>query len=373
MKRILLYYVPNFHSVAIETICSEINKTGNKLIVLTQSPRGDLHDYLDKLGVENYSKAYTSGLSMLNYTRHFFYLLKFCRKHKIDTIWSHLSTCNFVSVFAQFFMRRKRVVIFRHHFHKIIKIEGLKAVNGNERKMTAIVNRLAKEIVVPSLEVKNGMVKYENVKEKKISILPYIYDFSKYGNPNAKNIQEIRESYPAKLLILTASRMIKMKRHALLMPVYQKLIADGLDIKVLLLDDGEERPVLEKFVMENQLQSRIYFLGLKKNIIDYLAAADLIVHPSATEASSSLITEAGLMNKPVIVCSEVGDFDQYIVHQKNGFLVKVNDESAQFENYIRWVYENPVESQKIGASLHRTVVEEFSASEKAILKYLAKA
>lgn len=79
------------------------------------------------------------------------------------------------------------------------------------------------------------------------------------------------------------------------------------------------------------------------------------------------------MNKPVIVCSEVGDFDQYIVHQKNGFLVKVNDESAQFENYIRWVYENPVESQKIGASLHRTVVEEFSASEKAILKYLAKA
>ena len=51
VKKILLYYVPNDHSVAIETLCSEINKTGSKLIVLTQSPKGDFHSYLDKLGV----------------------------------------------------------------------------------------------------------------------------------------------------------------------------------------------------------------------------------------------------------------------------------------------------------------------------------
>jgi glycosyltransferase involved in cell wall biosynthesis len=61
-----------------------------------------------------------------------------------------------------------------------------------------------------------------------------------------------------------------------------------------------------------------------------LSAADLIVHPSITEASSSLIKEAGLVNKPVIVCSGVGDFDQYIEHDKNGYLIKGDNEAAEF-------------------------------------------
>ncbi len=372
MKVALLYYVPNTHSVAIETLCSTINQTGNKLIVLTQAPRGVLHDYLDKLGVENHSKVYSSKISVINYIKHLFYLIKFCRIHRVDTIWSHLSTCNLVSVYAQLFLRRKRVVIFRHHFHKSIKTEGFKSANRNERIMTGIINRLAKEIVVPSLEVQNGMIEYEKVNANKISILPYIYDFSRYGIPDSQEVNKIRTQYSAKLLILTASRMIKMKRHSLLMPVYKRLVNDGLDIKVLLLDDGIERTALEQFVKDNNLQERIFFLGNRKNIIDYLAAADLIVHPSATEASSSLIKEAGLVNKPVIVCSGVGDFDEYIEHGKNGFLINENNEAEEFEKYIRFVYENKEAANKIGKMLHEKVINEFSVNEKTVAAYLSK-
>ena len=372
MKRILLYYVPNAHSVATETLCSEINKSGNKLIVLTQTPKGELHRHLDILGVENYSKVYSSRYSWVNYLRHVFYLIKFCRNHKIDTVWSHLSTCNLAVVIAQFFMKRK-VVVFRHHFHRSIKTEGFKSVNRNERLMARIIDRLAKEIVVPSLEVQDGMIEYEKVKANKISILPYIYDFSQYGKPDQQEVGKIREQYSAKLLILTASRMIKMKRHALLMPVYKHLLEQGLDIKVLLLDDGIERRTLEQFVKDNELQEKIFFLGNRKNIIDYLSAADLIVHPSITEASSSLIKEAGLVNKPVIVCSGVGDFDQYIEHDKNGYLIKGDNEAAEFEKYIRVVYNNPEKAKEIGNALHHTVINEFSANEKTIAAYLSKA
>jgi glycosyltransferase involved in cell wall biosynthesis len=372
-KKVLLYYVSNYHTVAIETLCSQVNKTGNKLVVLTQSPKGDFHSYLNKLGVENYSKVYSSRIAIFNYVLHFFYLIKFCRKNKIDTIWSHLSTCNFVAVLAQNFMSKRRVVVFRHHFHKLVKTEGHKSVNRNERIMTSIINRLAKEIVVPSAEVRNGMIEYEKVKEKKVIIIPYIYDFSQYGEPDKQVVQQIRETYPAKLLILTASRMIKMKRHALLMPVYKKLIAEGFDIKVLLLDDGEQRESLETFVKENRLKKKIFLLGLKKNIIDYLAAADLIVHPSATEASSSLIKEAGLVKKPVIVCSGVGDFDQYIINEKNGFLVQQDNEQAEFEKYISAVYKDLNKAAEMGAALHNTVIEEFSTNKKTIDKYLSKA
>ena len=370
-KKILFYYHPNKRSIATESLCSEINKSGTKLIVLTQTERGDLHEQLDTLGVENYAKAYNSRFSIINYIRHFFYLLKFCRKHKINVIWSHLNSCNLVSVFAQYFTKA-RVVIFRHHFHASIKIEGFKSVNKNELRVDRIINRLAKEFVVPSMEVYNGMIKYEKVKPGKIAIIPYVYDFSKYAKPNPAEVQHIKNAYPAKLLIITASRMIKMKRHDLVLPVYNKLIKEGLDIKVLLMDEGEERPTLEKYVADNGLSERIFFLGFRRNIIDFLAASDLLVHPSYTEASSSLVKEFGLMKKPVIVCTGVGDFDQYIFNKENGFVVKPPDEAAEFEEYIRWIYDNKPLAEEMGRRLHDSVVRIFSPGEQTMNLYKSK-
>lgn len=355
----------------METLCSVMNKTGNRLIVLTQQEKGDFHAELDRLGVENYAKSFSFRISVFNYLAHIFYLLKFSRKHKIDVIWSHLNQCNLVAVLAQYFMR-KRVVIFRHHFHASIKLTGFSSVNKNERKVDRLINRRAKEIVVPSLEVYNGMVVYEKAKKEKISIIPYVYDFTRYAQPDRAGVAAIREMYKADLLIVTASRMIKLKRHDLVLPVFEKLIKEGLSVKVLLLDDGEERPRLEQFVKDRGLENNIFFLGFRTNIIDYLAAADLLVHPSYTEASSSLVKEFGLMKKPVIVCAGVGDFDQYIFHMVNGFLVKPPDEAAEFEKNIRFVYDHREEANKIGEQLHESVLRIFSPNEETIGRYLSK-
>jgi glycosyltransferase involved in cell wall biosynthesis len=370
-KRILFYYYPNNKSIATETLCDDLNKTGHKLIVLTQTPENDLHKELKRLCVEYYVKEYSHRISLFNYLLHAIYLIKFCRKHKIDVLWSHLNQCNLPAVFAQYFIRA-RVVIFRHHFHAIIKIDGFKAINKNELKVDRIVSKLAKEIVVPSLEVYNGMINYEKVKKEKISIIPYVYNFERYNKPDPTEVGNIRKQYNAQLLIITASRMIKLKRHDLVLPVFKKLIKEGLSIKVLLLDEGEERGRLEKYVKENQLDKSIFFLGFKKNIIDYLAAADLLVHPSYTEASSSLVKEFGLMKKPVIVCGGVGDFDQYIFNKQNGFVVQPPDEGKEFEEYIRFVYNNRQEATQIGSNLHDTVLKTFSSSPETIRLYLSK-
>lgn len=370
-KNILLYYLPNKRSVATETLCTEMNKTGNRLIVLTHWHRDEIHEQLDKLGVENYAKTYTSRFYLFNAIRHFFYLLSFCRKHKIHAVWSNLNDCSLVAVFAQYFLKA-RVVVFRHHFHRNIKTEGFSSIHPNEKKMDRLIGKMAKEIVVPSEEVMNGMVEYEKIPAKKISILHYMYDFGHYARPDEGTVIKIREEFSAKLLIITASRMNKMKRHALVLPVFNKLIREGLDIKVMLLDHGEEQDNLETYVKENGLSDHIFFVGLKVNIIDYLTAADLVVHPSETEASSSLVKEAGWVKKPVIVCSGVGDFDEYISHGHNGFLVQPPDEAAEFEKYIRYIYENPSAGKRMGEALHVKVVEEFTPNKKTIEAYLSK-
>jgi glycosyltransferase involved in cell wall biosynthesis len=371
MKTVLFYYHPNKRSIATETLCNEICKTGNRLIVLTQTPRGDLHKQLDVLKIENHVKVYNSRISGINYFFHFLYLIRFCLNNKIDVVWSHLNPCNFVAVFAQYFIKA-RTVIFRHHFHASIKTEGFASVNKNELKIDRIINKLAKEMVVPSNEVYNGMTIYEKVRKEKIEIIPYIYNFDQYSKPDAVRVKALREKYNARLLIITASRMIKMKRHDLVMPVYKELIQEGYDIKVLLMDEGEEKSRLEEFVLANKLQDNIFFQGFQRSIIDYLASSDLLVHPSYTEASSSLVKEFGLMKKPVIVCSGVGDFDQYIVNDENGFLVPPDDEATVFKERIIYIYSHPEEAKRMGESLYTKIIHTFSANKNTIAKYLIK-
>lgn len=368
-KNILLYCSFNQRSVHIESIASEVKKAGQNLMVLTTCERGDLHFELEKLGVEVYSKAIKKDLFFFYWLKHIRCLVSFCKKRKIDTVWSQLQDCNFIAVFAQYFIKA-RVITFRHHFHAIIKTEGLRAVNKNELFIGKIVSRLAKEIVVPSTEVRQGMIEYERVSPAKISIVPYIYNFDLYENPDAEAVKKIRAEYPAKLLILVASRMIKMKRHALVMPVFKKLLDQGYDIKVLLLDKGEEMNNLRDFVSENDLAEKIFFLGFQKNIINYLSAVDLLVHPSYTEASSSLVKELGLVHKPVIVCKGVGDFDEYIVHGKNGLVVAPPDEASHFEEYIKIIYREPELAKKIGDELYHSVKKMFSANSETIERYL---
>lgn len=366
-----MYYYPNKRSVAMETLCEEINKTGNTLIVLTQQPVGDFHKALGSRGVTCHAKVYNYRISLLNYLFHFFYLIRFCRKHRINVLWSHLNQCNLVAVFAQRFIKA-RTVIFRHHFHASIKKEGFASVNKNELKVDRLVIKKAREIVVPSQEVYNGMVKYENADPSKISIIPYIYHFDQYAKPDEGRVTKIREEYPAGLLVITASRMIKMKRHDLVLPVYKKLIEDGLSIKVLLLDEGEEKERLQQYVADNKLAENIFFLGYRTNIVDYLAAADLLVHPSYTEASSSLVKEFGLFSKPVIVCSGVGDFDQYIVNAVNGYVVNPPQEAEEFEKHIRFVYNNREAARQAGNNLRESVLKIFSPNEATMGLYLAK-
>lgn len=369
-KRLLFYYYPNKRSVATETLCSEISKSGHELIVLTQLPEDDLHEEFRRMGIKYYIKTYRRA-SIVNYFLHFLFLIRFCRKHKIDVVWSNLNQCSLPAVFAQYFIKA-RVVIFRHHFHAIIKLDGFRSVNTNERMVDRIVGKLAKEIVVPSLEVYNGMINYEKIKAGKISIIPYIYDFTKYKQPDTNEVLRIRKEFPAELLILTASRMIKMKRHDLVLPVFKKLIEEGYSIKVLLLDEGEEKEKLRQYVEQHKLGNSIFFLGYRPNITDYLSAADLLVHPSYTEASSSLVKEFGLMKKPVIVCSGVGDFDQYIIHGENGYLVHPPDEAKEFEDCIRHVYQHREEALQAGSRLHDRVMELFTPNERTLGLYLDK-
>jgi glycosyltransferase involved in cell wall biosynthesis len=251
------------------------------------------------------------------------------------------------------------VFIFRHHLHH--PDEGI-LLNRNEMVFDRIISKLAKKIVVPSSGVRKGMIDHEGVPAEKIVVIPYLYDFSRYNKPDLYAVAEIKNQYPCRLLLIMVSRLIKLKRHMVVFPVIKKLVEQGLDIKLLVLDDGEERANLEKWVESNGMVQSVFLLGFKRDFINYMAASDLLLQPSLTDASNNVAKEMAHLKKVIAVSDGVGDYSDYVVDGFNGFLLPLEGSESKIEEIIRTMYAEPHAFQLYGERLYHTVMEKFDVS-----------
>src|SRR5690606_11812436 len=103
----------------------------------------------------------------------------------------------------------------------------------------------------------------------------------------------------------------------------------NIDVKLLSLGNGPLEDDLKAQVKELRLENNVFFIGFTRDVINYMAAADVVVHTSDSEASNSVIKEAGILEKLIIACADVGDFDDYIENGKNGFLISKENTQAE--------------------------------------------
>jgi glycosyltransferase involved in cell wall biosynthesis len=231
--------------------------------------------------------------------------------------------------------------------------------------MDKIINRFAKKIVVPSSGVYKGMEKYENVSMSKVLIIPYIYDFSKYQSPDQTAVEEIKKNYPCRLRLIMVSRMVRLKRHHVVFPVIKDLVSEGYDIKLLVLDQGPEKENLKNYIREHKLDSAIVMLGYRKDFVNYMAACDLLIQPSLSDASNSVAKEMALFEKPVAVSQGVGDYDDYVKHGENGYLIPVTGSAAHIRNLIIDAYNHPDQLIIMGRLLKKEVISRFDSSRSS--------
>jgi glycosyltransferase involved in cell wall biosynthesis len=232
--------------------------------------------------------------------------------------------------------------------------------NKNELRADKMINRLAKKIVVPSSGVWYSMEKYEGCDMRKMVLVPYIYDFSTYQQPNSGKVKALRNEYSCSLLLIMVSRMIASKQHMAVFEVIKKLVDEGLSVKMIVMDDGPLRPQLAKFIETNNLAGHFFLTGFRDDFVNYMAAADMLIHPSLTEASNNVVKEMGLLNKGVAVCKHVGDFDDYITDRVNGYLLDASALKDSIETVIRDAYNRKDELGTMGAKLNHSVLQLFS-------------
>lgn len=354
----ILFYSPfNQRSRDTESLMVAFRRQGHRVISLTQQEGREINDFLASKDVEVFSYVVPGPRSGWRYyLRHLIYFIRFCRRHKVDIVYSHLEPANFVASVGQYLIRA-RTYLCRHH------IDEAQLYKFNRDLYYRVTYRLARRIIVVSSQAKKYMVEHEKIEPDRIIHINLAYDFSLYGSANSASVEDIRKRHPAALRLISASRFTEFKRPDLAVRLLQALVVAGIDARLILLGKGEMQEDLELMVRSLNLEDRVFMPGYVSNVLDYLAASDLLVHPSVLDSSCVVVKEAGLVELPVLVCRGIGDFDDYIQHGINGFVVDRDRFLSEAAAVIIENFADKLHLQKMGRNLKESVLRLFSIEQ----------
>lgn len=209
-------------------------------------------------------------------------------------------------------------IYFRHYLD-----EHHKQNKRSLRILDKIVNNTAKSIVTMSNQTKQWLINEEGVNPKKITVIHQALDYEGI-KVNVVNVEQIRLKYVGtngtKILILCVSRFIEAKGQKTLVDALIKMRLSGLDPVGLFIGAGESI-WLQRYIIEKNCQEFCFIEGFKANSLDYIAATDIVAHPSEVDSFSQLVMESKALGR-AIVASDSGSVRDQIQDEIDGYIVK---------------------------------------------------
>lgn len=112
----------------------------------------------------------------------------------------------------------------------------------------------------------------------------------------------------------------------------------------------------------------VSYVGFKKDVRPYLAAADALVFPSYREGFPRVVLEAGAMGLPSIV-TDINGCNEIIVEGQNGVIIPPRDVESLYTAMLRFV-DNREETEAMAANARRMIQERYEHQDvmKALLE-----
>ena len=352
----------NVKTIPWEVPLLELKKRGHRITLLTISDYGPMHVLYKNIGIPVFSMNFTS----LRFSKVFNYaysLFKFSKSHEIDIIHAHFQLPSLVAILIQPLVKLK-IVCFRHHY------------NQNQRKCLGrfflqvnyidfIISHFCHKLVVPSELLRNKILRTELIRMNKLFVIPYAYRWEIIANSKNENHFQYDNN---ELQLLMISRLTVLKRPTIAIDILNSLISLGVKCNLVIAGDGPLRPELLRYIQKNGLSHHVKYMGFIDDVKYLLTNSSLLIHPSITEASSSIVKEAAIANCPVAVCAGVGDFDEYIYDNVNGWRIDPNNFASIVVGRI--INTSPNERKIMSSRLKNEVIKRFSLTNDIINSYL---
>lgn len=184
------------------------------------------------------------------------------------------------------------------------------------RFITKYVYTLADDIVCQSREVATFFPEYA---QSKIKIIE-----------NPINEEALPDVFPErrKKVIVGVGRLFEQKNFSLLIDSFSDLTQVFPEYKLEIYGEGPLRETLQQKIDNLGLEDKIMLMGVKKNVMKYVADAELFVMSSNYEGFPNALVEAMASGLPVISTDFSTGVAREIIKKENGLIVPVNDRAA---------------------------------------------
>lgn len=163
-------------------------------------------------------------------------------------------------------------------------------------------------------DINNSITQYNPIDANNIIELSFQFV------PFNKSLQRIR--------LLSVGRYVQQKAFHRLVSITARLVTEGYDIELWLVGEGEQRILLEKQIEKLNLKDRAFLIGFQSNPYPYIKNADVFVCSSLTEGYSTVVTEALILECPVVT-TDCSGMKELLLDGKCGIITE-NDEEALY-------------------------------------------
>lgn len=134
--------------------------------------------------------------------------------------------------------------------------------------------------------------------------------------------------------------LIPRKGHKVIISAIEEMLKKNITNFIVLIEGkGWLKKELENEVKAKGLEKYCIFIGLEKNIVDFISILDFLVLPSINnEDFPNVILEAMGLGK-IVIASELSGIPEQITHMKTGFLFKKGDDKNLAELMINLINE----------------------------------
>lgn len=253
----------------------------------------------------------------------------------------------------------------------IINIKNILDKDWKKKIRAKLCGIFADKIIASSKRNEEDFTKFNKKNYKAITIYDGL-DFEDFTQNYSKiNVyDDFLEENDSSLKIINIGNLSELKGQALLIESILTEKISKLDLKVFLFGDVYYKKDLSykekilNMIKDYNLENKVYLMGYRKNIKDYIKYSDMLVHCPVLEEGLGMVVLQGFCYGKIVIGTNIGGIPEMIINGENGFLCNVNKEDLAEK--ILYVYNNFKKLDKIRDNSINTVRERFSLSQKIL-------
>ena len=224
------------------------------------------------------------------------------------------------------------LILFNFKTKFILRISGYPNLNIFRVFLWKLAFKKIHAVTCPTELTKNKILKLKIIDQDKLFVL-----YDPVLNINQINKMKRKEiKVDNKKFFLAAGRLTKQKNFEFLIEAYSKFIAKS-EKRLFIAGDGEQHQNLKKLILKKKLEKKVFLLGYKDNIFNYMKNCEAFILSSLWEDPGFVLIEAAFCRANIISSNCKNGPIEFLENNRCGFVFENNnleDFEKQFNFFL---------------------------------------